>query len=200
MPTKKTTIKDTLINQPTKTRAKSTATASTGGALATRALKAAERQPNDVKTPLTASYPKSYTLPLTTQKVDYPEIEAKLKITTCSNPDTEALHYDDVLEHGVKYKVREDFQCVYDASGQVPQWRPMNENLRPEDAVYRTTEESQIVEGYHKGPNTIAYSMADNDAISRGGLIGDPNHYPSYKSPGKFPGFAEHAPYLNRGA
>jgi hypothetical protein len=197
MATKKTTNK--LTNQPTKTRARSTSTGATGGALATRALETAERRPNDERTGTSTSYPKSYTLPLTTEKVDYPEISTKLKITTCSVSDKEALAYDDINENN-KYKYPEDFQCVYDASGQVPQWRPMNENLQDPWAVNRTTQEAQIVEGYHKGPNAYAYSMTDNDAISRGGLIGDPNHYPSHKSPGKWPGYAEHAPNLSRGA
>jgi hypothetical protein len=153
-----------MANKTTKTnRAQSTSKA-TSGSIASKPTEQPELNQNAV-----TSYPKSYTIPGTGQTVNYPEIETPIKITTCTNPNVEAVHYDDVVESSVKYKVPEDFQCVYDASGQLPQWRQMTENLQDPLAVNRTA--VSPVEGFHKGPNVHQFSMDEMKTISSGGVV-----------------------------
>src|SRR5260370_38928106 len=103
----------------TTTKKVNTSTAPVSGSVATRALMTSERRPSDENNPGT-SYPTSYTVPLSGQRVDFPEHKTPQKITTCSVPDREAFHYDDVVENGVKYLYPDDFQCVYDGDGRVP--------------------------------------------------------------------------------
>src|SRR5260370_8718105 len=166
----------------TTTKKVNTSTAHVSGSVATRALMTNERRPSDENNPGT-SYPTSYTVPLTGQKVDYPELQTPQKITTCSVPDKEAVHYDDVVESGVKYFYPDDAQCVYDASGQVNQFQQMNENLQDPHPVTRPTKEAQLAQSSHKGPMSHQYSMQENWAASTGGLIDPESHKQSYSSP-----------------
>jgi hypothetical protein len=172
-----------MATKKTTTKKVNTSTAPVSGSVATRALETFERRPNDENNPGT-SYPTSYTLPLTGQKVDYPELQTPLKITTCSSPDKEAVHYDDVPETGFKYKTPDDFQCVYDASGQVPQFQQMNENLQDPHATMRTTKESQLIQGFHKGPQVHQYSVEENNTISSGGVVDHLSKMPTYTPDG----------------
>src|SRR5258706_2944384 len=160
-----------------------TSTSPVSGAVATRALMTSERRPSDENNPGT-SYPTSYTVPLSGQRIDYTELQAPQKIATCSVPDREATHYDDVVESGVKYLYPDDAQCVYDGDGMVTQYQPvMNENLQDPMATMRTTKEGQLVQGFHKGPMSHQYSVEENWNMSKGGVVDHDTKMPSYSSP-----------------
>ena len=179
MTTKKTTTNASKASKSTPKKV-NTSTSPVSGSVATRALETFERRPNDERNPGT-SYPTSYTLPLTGEKINYPELQTPLKITTCSVPDREAVHYDDVPESGLKFKTPDDFQCVYDASGQVPQFQQMNENLQDPHAVNRTA--VSPVQGFHKGPMVHQYTPEETQAAGAGGLMDPDTHMQSYRSP-----------------
>jgi hypothetical protein len=122
--------------------------------------KATKLRPNDENNPGT-SYPTGY------NGTKFPEIKTPLKISTCSNEDVEAIHYDDVVESGVKFKYSDDFQCVYDGTNRVPQMVAMGHSLDSPDATSRYgSEVYRQTQGYHKGPNYKEHSVKDNAAVS----------------------------------
>jgi hypothetical protein len=190
-------------------KAKGTSTQAVSGTLATRALYPDERRPNDER--------------VTQYQDAKPTRNTKQYHTTTTSPENMDMECQDdqaVIGSPSERKYPAEFQTVVEGqewrknspraiignnvtiSGRAPiaEWSQVNENLKPGDATYRTSEASQIVEGFHKGPIAHTYTDEENRVASRGGLRGDPDHRATYSSPGNIPGHGNHAPYMNRGA
>jgi hypothetical protein len=92
-----------------------------------------------------------------------------LKLHTCTTtPEGGALHYDDVMETGTKYLVPQDFQTTVDRSDRLNSWQPMQPSRDAPDAVTRTETGMVGHDRYHMGPSMHQWSVADNEAISKG--------------------------------
>jgi hypothetical protein len=59
----------------------------------------------------------------------------------------------------------------------------MNETLQDPHATMRTTQEGQLVQGFHKEPMSHQYTMEENQAAGAGGLRDPVTHMQSYRSP-----------------
>lgn len=102
----------------------------------------------------------------------------EMYITTCH--DGTAVKYDDIVESGTKYHYPDQFERTVDRSDRVPGWSSVKEDIVPKDAVFRTIKESQVVEGFHKGPKMHQYTVEENNRISMGGQVRPTDKMPTY--------------------
>jgi hypothetical protein len=157
-----------------------TSTAPVSGTVATRALYPDERRPNDEK--------------INQYQGATPTRNTKLYHTTTTSPENMDMEcQDDQVKMGAPSDrfVPAEFQTVVEGQElkkqrglpSIAEWQQMNETLQDPHATMRTTQEGQLVQGFHKEPMSHQYTMEENQAAGAGGLRDPVTHMQSYRSP-----------------